>query len=576
MKNFKKVLSFLKPYWLWALLGPLSMVVEVIMDLNMPRLLQKAVDKGIANNDTGLVIKIGLTMLAVSVFGWFGGALCTYFSTKASISMGADLRERLFKKVIGFSFKNLDKYPTGHLITRLTNDVEQTQNIVLMGLRVMVRVPLLIIGSVIMAYLTSPRLSVVILAAVPVLILSVVIVMKKAFPIYKVVQGNLDNVNKVVQENLSGMRAIKAFVRDKFEIDRFSSANEKLKDKMVEAGKIVAAEMPFILFIMNISIVAVLYLGGSGVVAGNVAIGQIVAFINYLQMMLMSLMMFAMLLVMLTRSSASINRIGALLEEEIDIKTEKGSRTEVEEGNITFSNVSFNYGLDEDALNNVNFSIKKGETVAILGSTGSGKSTLIHMLSRFYDVDRGSIEIDGVDIRDYDLNGLRKSIGVVLQNTTLFSGSIKDNISFGNSNANMEMIEEAAKASCAHDFILQMKNGYHTHLGQQGVNLSGGQKQRIAIARALITKPKILIFDDSTSAVDAETEGTIQDALNKLMKGTTTFIVAQRISSVLNADTIFLMEKGEIISRGTHKELLESSPIYREIYTSQLGGDLDE
>ncbi len=575
MKDFKKIMKYLKPYWLWALLGPIFMVVEVIMDLLIPRLLQVAVDSGIANGDNTLVIKSGLYMLLFSILAWVGGALCTYYATKASVSMGTDLREDLYKKVLKFSFDNLDRFPTGHLITRLTNDVKQIENIVLMALRVLVRVPLLIAGSLFMAYKTSPKLSIILVVSLPVLISSIVIVIKKAFPIYKEVQGNLDNVNKVAQENLSGMRAVKAFVRGEFENERFAKVNESLIEKMISAGKIIAFEMPFIFLVLYTSIFSVLYFGGHGVQEGTLAIGQIVAFISYLQMLLMSLMWFAMLLVHLSRSTVSIGRIGKLLDEEISIKDYFEDNLEIENGSVEFKDVSFNYGEDEDVLSNITFRAEKGEKIAILGSTGSGKSTLVHMLSRFYDVQKGSIEIDGIDIKKYPLKNLRKNIGLVLQNPMIFSGSIRDNITFGKKGASVDEIEEVAKIACCHDFILDMEDGYETILGQKGVNLSGGQKQRVSIARCLLTKPKILVFDDSTSAVDAKTEGKIQEGLDRIMKGATTFIIAQRISSVLGADKILVMDKGKIVDMGTHEELLVSSEIYKEIYSSQLGGDID-
>ncbi len=575
MKDFKKIMKYLKPYWLWALLGPIFMVVEVIMDLLIPRLLQVAVDSGIANGDNTLVIKSGLYMLLFSILAWVGGALCTYYATKASVSMGTDLREDLYKKVLKFSFDNLDRFPTGHLITRLTNDVKQIENIVLMALRVLVRVPLLIAGSLFMAYKTSPKLSIILVVSLPVLISSIVIVIKKAFPIYKEVQGNLDNVNKVAQENLSGMRAVKAFVRGEFENERFAKVNESLIEKMISAGKIIAFEMPFIFLVLYTSIFSVLYFGGHGVQEGTLAIGQIVAFISYLQMLLMSLMWFAMLLVHLSRSTVSIGRIGKLLDEEISIKDYFEDNLEIENGSVEFKDVSFNYGEDEDVLSNITFRAEKGEKIAILGSTGSGKSTLVHMLSRFYDVQKGSIEIDGIDIKKYPLKNLRKNIGLVLQNPMIFSGSIRDNITFGKKDASVDEIEEVAKIACCHDFILDMEDGYETILGQKGVNLSGGQKQRVSIARCLLTKPKILVFDDSTSAVDAKTEGKIQEGLDRIMKGATTFIIAQRISSVLGADKILVMDKGKIVDMGTHEELLVSSEIYKEIYSSQLGGDID-
>jgi len=574
MYNLKKILKFFKPYYFLAILAPIFMMLEVTMDLFLPKLLQRAIDLGIANGNTSLVISSGIKMISFSIISFAGGIACTYFASKTAINIAGDLREALFKKIQNFSFDNLDKFSTGHLITLLTNDVEQIQNLTLMSLRVMIRIPLTIVGSIIMAHYTSPSLVFIIYIAIPVLLISIALVLKLSLPIYKEVQSNLDKLNKVVQENLSGIRTVKAFVMSTFEKNRFNSTNDALKNKMISAGKIVAVEMPFMMLVINISILAVLYTGAYKLVDGKVQVGQIIAFVNYMQLMLMSLMFFAMLLVNVARSTVSIKRVVDVLDEKINISNSKNIlKANIEFGNIEFKNVNFSYGKsNEKALKNINFKVQKGEFIGILGSTGSGKSTLMNILNRFYEVDNGSVEIDSVNIKNYDLQALRQNIAYVLQNNILFSGTIKDNIAFSNKDASIEEIQQVSKIAGIHDFIISLKDGYNEFVGQKGVNLSGGQKQRIAIARALLSRGKMLVLDDSTSAVDSKTEKQIQEEIKKNLKDTTCFVIAQKISSIINTDRIILMDKGEIIDIGKHEELIVRSKIYKEIYNSQLGG----
>lgn len=586
LKNSKirKIFPYLKPYIVSVILAPLFMLLEVMLDLMQPMMMQRAVDVGIMQGESKLVLINGGYMFLIAVFGWFGGVGCARFSANAAMNAGGDLREALFKKVQSLSFYDLDKLTTGHIITRLTNDVTQIQNMIMMTLRLMVRAPLLLVGSIIMASLTSLKLSIVLAVVTPLIALSMVAILSVSFPLFLQVQNQLDGVNKVIQENLAGMRAIKAFVRGKFENERLKKVNEEFMKKIIKASRAVAIETPLVMLIINFGIVAVIYFGGVAVNNNNLQIGKIIAFTNYLMILLQSLMTFAMMLMMASRSSASVERVFEVLELESELNEEEllkdltsGLVEEniIEKGKIRFENVSFKYDKAEDGeqvLDNLNFEIEAGTTTAILGSTGSGKSTLVSLIPRFFELSKGNIYIDEKNVKSFDIKALRNQIGTVLQKNILFSGTIKENIAFGKPGASDSEIIAAAKAAQAHDFIMSLPEKYETELGQRGVNLSGGQKQRIAIARALITKPKILILDDTTSAVDAETESKIQDELKVIMKDRTSIVIAQRISSVLEADNILVLNDGEIVSAGSHEELINSSEIYKDIYMSQLGG----
>jgi ATP-binding cassette subfamily B multidrug efflux pump len=562
------------------------MVLEVVMDLMQPRLVQRIVDEGIAQLDMSVVINTGSLMIGLALIGAMGGVGCAFFTVLTSQGFGADLRSVLFRQVQSLSFGNLDDLETGQLITRLTNDVTQVQQVVGMLLRMMVRSPLLLLGSLVMAILTSPKLALLFLVLGPLVLGLVGWVISRATPMFSLVQARLDDLNTVMQENLAGVRVVKAFVRADHEIKRFKTTNNALMDQTVRAARVVVVAMPFMMLIVNLGVVGAIWFGGLQVTVGTMQIGQIIAFVNYLMTTLMSLLMSSMLVMMIARAQASADRIQEVLESAPKIENKHDAVTTFAPlGRVAFENVTFSYDSDgqDPVLGNgklsqgVSFVAEPGQTVAILGATGSGKSSLISLIPRFYDVIEGRVTIDGTDVRDIDQDALRRNIGIALQESVLFSGTIRDNIRYGRPDATDEEVVAAAQAAQAHDFISEFPEGYDTMVGQRGVNLSGGQKQRIAIARALLIQPAVLILDDSTSSVDVETESKIQEALEHVMKGRTSqntgtvFMIAQRISTVLNADKILVLDDGQIAAEGTHSELLASSPIYREIYESQLG-----
>jgi ATP-binding cassette subfamily B multidrug efflux pump len=574
MKSSLKLAGFLKPYRKWAILAPLLMILEVAMDLMQPRLIQRIVDEGIAQLDMSVVTNTGLLMLGLALVGAVGGLGCTVFATMAAQGFGADLRHTLFRQVQSFSFGNLDDLETGQLVTRLTNDVTQVQQVVAMLLRIMVRAPFMLLGSLLMAILTSPRLALLLLVLTPLVLVALIWVISRAAPMFSLVQAKLDDLNTVMQENLAGVRVVKAFVRAQHEIQRFRITNDGLMEQTIRAARIVVVVMPFMMLAVNLGIVGAIWFGGLQVTYGTMQMGQIIAFVNYLMRTLMSLMMVSMLVMMTARAQASAERIQEVLDSVPRIEGKPDAVTVfAPRGRVAFEGVTFSYdGDDHDpVLKGIHFVAEPGQTVAILGATGSGKSSLIHLIPRFYDVTGGRVTMDGVDVRDIEKEVLRRNVGIALQESVLFSGTIRDNIRYGHPDATDEQVIAAAKAAQAHEFISEFPDGYDTVLGQRGVNLSGGQKQRVAIARALLIQPAVLILDDSTSSVDVETETRIQDALEDVMKGRTSFVIAQRISTVLNADKILVLDDGQIAAEGTHRELLASSPIYREIYESQLG-----
>jgi len=593
MKSSLKLARFLKPYRKWAILAPLLMILEVAMDLMQPRLIQRIVDEGIAQLDMSVVTSTGLLMVGLAIVGAVGGLGCTVFATMAAQGFGADLRHTLFRKVQSFSFGNLDDLETGQLVTRLTNDVTQVQQVVAMLLRIMVRSPLMLVGSLLMAILTSPQLALLLLVLTPLVLVALIWVISKAAPMFSLVQAKLDDLNTVMQENLAGVRVVKAFARARHEIQRFRATNEGLMEQTIRAARTVVVVMPFMMLAVNLGIVGAIWFGGLQVTYGTMQIGQIIAFVNYLTRTLMSLMMVSMLVMMTARAQASAERIQEVLDSVSRIENKAGAMTALApRGRVAFEGVTFSYDGDGQApvLKDINFVAEPGQTVAILGATGSGKSSLIHLIPRFYDVTGGRVTIDGVDVRDIEKEVLRRNVGIALQESVLFTGTIRDNIRYGRPDATDEEVIAAAQAAQAHEFISEFPDGYDTVLGQRGVNLSGGQKQRVAIARALLIQPAVLILDDSTSSVDVETETRIQDALEDVMKGRTSpsappstgseqrlrtsFVIAQRISTVLNADKILVLDDGQIAAEGTHRELLASSPIYREIYESQLGNGI--
>ncbi len=571
MRSTRRLFRFIRPYWLWALLAPLSMILEVSMDLLQPRLVQRIIDEGILRSDMRTVTHTGLLMVVVAVVGLVGGMACTVFAFLTSMGMGADLRAELFRKVQSFSFGNLDRLESGNLITRLTNDVTQIQDVVMMMLRMLWRAPVMLVGGIIMAIVTSPRLSLMFLIIMPALLVVMGLLLKMGYNLFSRVQSMLDRINTVLQENLAGIRLVRAFARRDFEIDRFRQVNEGFAQANISAIRLIAFGMPFMMLMLNGGVVAVVWFGGRWAIQGSLEVGQLVAFVSYLIQSLMSLMMVSMLIVRLSRAEASAVRIQEVLDEQPDLQTPLTPVRGVElEGKVEFQHVTFSYDHCEGdpVLHEVSFVAEPGQMIGIIGPTGSGKSTLVSLIPRFYDATSGRVLIDGIDVREMDEELLRRSVGVALQEAVLFSGTIRDNIRFGRPEATDEEVEWAAKLAQAHDFIMSFPDGYDSIVGQRGVNLSGGQKQRIAIARALLLRPKVLVLDDSTSAVDAETESKIQAALRELRQ--TRFVVAQRISSVMPADKILVLEDGRIAAQGTHEELMQTSPAYREIYESQM------
>ncbi|MGC8930464.1 MAG: ABC transporter ATP-binding protein [Dictyoglomus sp.] len=568
----RKLLKFLKPYTYAVILAPLLMLVEVICDLYQPNLLAKIVDQGILKNNFQVILNTGLIMLGIAMIGMIGGVGCTIFSSIASQNFGKDLRNELFKKVQKLSFHSIDKFKSSSLITRLTNDVTQLQTLVMMALRIMVRAPLLFIGGIIMAISLNKNLSFIFLLSIPVLIALFLFIMKRSFPLFSEVQKRIDYVNSVVRENLVGIRLVRAFRREDYERERFKYANTALMNAIIKALMLMIIAMPLFMLVMNFSILAVLWFGGLLVERGNMQVGEVMAYINYMGQILFSLMMIGNILIFISRASASASRVVEVLEEKIDIEDKEESDTRsIESGKVKFEHVYFSYFKDrEPVLIDIDFEAEAGEIIGIIGTTGSGKSTLVNLIPRLYDATSGRILVDGRDVRDINLRVLRSAISMVPQDIILFSGTIKENICWGKEDATDEEVIEAAKIAQAHDFIIRLPNGYDTVIGERGVTLSGGQKQRIAIARALIKKPKILILDDATSAVDFVTEQKIIRGLKEIMKHCTTFLIAQRVSTMMNADKIIILDRGRIVGFGTHYELLEKNPIYQEIYRSQI------
>lgn len=553
------------------------MLIEVSVDLIQPLIMQRIIDVGIAQQDMTMIIKYASFMILLSLMGLIGGAGSGIFSSISSQSAGADIRDDLFKKVQTLTFKNIDTIETGHLITRLTNDVVQIQEYFNMLLRMMIRAPFMIIGSLALTFYVSIRYGIILIFMVLVLIAVIAYMILQARPLFRKVQKAIDKVNSSMLENLKGIRVVKAFVRQDYEIKRFDQVNSNLRDLQVDAMRKFAIMIPVITLTLNFSIIGILWIGGFDVVADRSTVGEIVAVINYITRLLFSMMMLGRIFFHVSRAGASAERIMEVidLEPEMTNRYEEGP-SEIQ-GKVTFEKVSFSYSEDCDdwVLSDISFEVNRGETLAILGATGSGKSTLVQLIARFYDVQAGRILIDGQNVMDIATNHLRESIAYVQQSALIFSGSIASNIAYGKSEAELEGLEAAlsniAEDAQAKDFIEDKAEGFQTKIGQRGVNLSGGQKQRISIARALAREPKILILDDSTSAVDVQTEVKIQDTLKEKYRDTTVILVAQRISSVLDADRILVLEDGRLVGEGKHEALMADNPVYQDIYASQLG-----
>ncbi|MGD1993357.1 MAG: ABC transporter ATP-binding protein [Anaerolineae bacterium] len=569
------MLIFVRPYWRQAALGMLLLVGMVAADLLIPRLTQRVIDLGITEHDMGAIVTTSLMMLGAAVVSALFAIANTILSVRVGQNVSADLRSALVRAVQSFSFGNLDHLQTGELLVRTTSDVNQVQMIVMMSLRILTRAPLWMLGSIVMLILTSARLALLMAVLAPVILALVWFFATRARPLFRTVQERLDRLNQVLQENLAGVRVVKAFVRAEHEKERFERANRDLTEQNARVMRLLATLLPTMILILNLGIVGVIWFGGNLTNAGEMTVGEIVASINYLSYSLFPMLMMGMMIGPLSAADASAGRIWEVLDSTPEVQEHPQAQAPAQiRGHLAFEDVCFSYdGADcrEAVLKDIDLVAAPGEKVAILGATGSGKSSLIHLIPRFYDVSEGRVTLDGVDVRDLPLKTLRDQVGIALQETVLFSGTIRDNIRYGRPDATEAQVVGAAKAAQAHDFITALPEGYDTVLGQRGVNLSGGQRQRIAIARALLVQPQILILDDSTSAVDVETEAKIEEAMDELMTGRTSFIIAQRISTVLNADKIVVLDRGRIAAVGTHEELIDTSPIYQEIYHSQLG-----
>ena len=572
-----KVLRYLKPYWLFALLCPLAMILEVSMDLLQPTLMSDIVDNGIlgdaaADENLRYVLITGLKMLVFSLIGCFGGIASAAFGTAAAQKMGNDLRKDAFAKVMHMSFQQTDKFTTGSLVTRLTNDITAIQEFVAMSLRMFVRTGMQFIGGIAVILTLNVNFGIVLVISLPVQLIAVAIIMKKASPLFSIVQSRLDKVNSVVQENVSGARVVKAFTREEYEINRFDNANTDLMTTNLKVQKLLATLNPILMIIMNASVIAIIMIGGFQVEAKAMQVGEVMAAVTYITQILMSVMMVGMMFQQVSRSAASMKRVNEVLSTNPVISDGNKSADSDNSGTVEFRNVGFSYpgSSGKPVLSGIDLKVGKGQMIAILGSTGCGKTSLVNLVPRFYDATNGDVLVDGVDVKDYDVDTLRSKIGVVLQKSELFSGTVAENIRWGCETATDEEVKTAAKIAQAEEFIDGFNDGYDTMISEKGASLSGGQKQRMAIARAIIKKPEILIFDDSTSALDLSTEAKLHKALRENLSGVTVIMIAQRIASVMRADKIAVLENGSICAFGTHKELMESSSVYRDIYYSQM------
>ena len=571
----KKLTPFIQGYWLRSALASVTVICEVLIEVYIPYLMADIINIGIANGDVSFIFRRGLLMIAMACLSLSMGALSGWFAADASAGFAKNLRAGLFRKVQGFSFANVDKFSTASLVTRLTTDVTNVQQSFMMVIRTLVRAPLMLIAATVMAVRLNAELATVFAFAIPLLGAFIIILGSKALPRFKAMLKKYDGLNAEVQENLIAIRVVKAFVREKHENERFTSSAEAVREAQAKAERLLVLGMPVSQYALYLCMIAVCYIGGHLIVAGDMLTGDLMSFISYVSQILSSLLMVSMMFVSLTMTRASMTRILEVLDEQNDITDDDASASlSVPDGSIEFRDVCFSYAKDPNnlTLSHINLKIRRGETIGIIGGTGSAKSSLVQLVPRLYDVLSGSVLVGGHDVREYKIKALRDSVSMVLQKNVLFSGTIRDNLRWGDAEATDAEVEDACRAAAAHDFITSFPAGYDTDLGQGGVNVSGGQKQRLCIARALLKRPKIIILDDSTSAVDTATDAAIRKALREKLAGTTTLIIAQRIASVMDADRIVVMNEGTIADVGTHEELLERSEIYREVFESQQKG----
>ncbi len=578
----KKLARYIGGYRKSLALVPFFVLLEVASELSIPLLMARVIDIGIPGGDVAFIVRTGLTMILLALVAIGLGILFMYFSTRASTGFSANLRDALFEKIQGFSFKNIDTFSTGSLVTRLTNDVNNLQMTLIMVLRMALRAPVMLVVAFFLAYSINAQLSIVLAVAIPILAIGIILIMRAATPRFVIMQKKIDALNTTLQENLVGIRVVKSYVREGFERLKFAGANDDFTASAVRALNVAVLGMPLMMLVMNGATLAVIWLGGRMVYIGSLGAGELISFLSYIMQILMSILLLSMVLLMSTRAQASAKRVLEVLDTEVDISEPDRPlaaaalpASSASGFKVEFRDVSFKYNLGgsgDEVLSAITFTAEPGQVVGIIGGTGTGKSSLVHLIPRLYDVTEGAVLVDGVDVRDYPLADLRSKIGMVLQQNTLFSGTIRENLLWGNENATQEEIEAACRDAQAHDFITSFPEGYGTLLGQGGVNLSGGQKQRLCIARAMLRKPGILILDDSTSAVDTATEARIRQSFYHNLASTTIFIIAQRISSVRDADQILVLDDGRIVDSGTHAELITASPIYREIDALQQDG----
>ena len=559
----------MKKHLTLTLLAPLCVIIEVTAELVQPKIMSEIVNRGVIGGETDIITALGLKMLIITLVGVCAGVFSIYAAGQVSYAFGADMRTKMFSRIQKFSFSNIDRLQTGSLITRITSDVTQVQNVIQASMRLLFRAPFMFIGAIVMVFMLDLKMAYILIIILPILLFTIIYILKKTFPLFTIVQQKMDKFNTVVQELLSGIRVVKAYVREQGERERFEASNEDYIASSLKVSKLIIIMMPAMSFIMNLGVVGVLWFGEYEVADGRLNVGDIMACTNYMTQILMSLMMAQRVIMSITQAEASMVRINEVLETECELDLQATGVNVPEEGDLEFNNVSFRYeGSNKDQLSNISFNIKKGETLAILGSTGSGKSTLVNLIPRFYDVTEGSIKIGGKDIREIDRKSLQDSVGIVMQNTVLFSGSIADNMRMGKEDATEEEMIDALKKADIADFVLSLPDGLNHKIEQDATNISGGQRQRISIARTLISEPDILILDDSLSAVDLITESKIRKALNKLKM--TKIIIAQRISSIKDANKILMIEDGRMLCYGSHDELYKTSAEYKEVYDSQV------